>query len=248
MSKKILLLGVFAFLIGACKDEKPSPPPIPDPEAPELEFTYIKTADATLQAAYISTISIEHQVGTYTSFTGVARAKFYDLNGIKALPKSAICEGYTLEENGSWLESHTENEQGIDFGSTTSWQVEGRGDVPTFTKEVLSKVPEIGDINIRDSINSRDSTWIKINLESAFTFIGNVDSVNYTLSGKLSELRYNLASANDSIGLSSAQLKSLGTGKIYIKVEAYRLETESLQGYKVAYVNKGMFYKPLWLH
>lgn len=247
MRKRIALICVLALWICSCKDEKPAPPPIPDPEAPSLDFTLIKSADATLQATYISTISTENIVGTYTSFQGVAHCQFFNKKGDKTLAKDVICEGYTLEEKAGLYKSNIENEQGIDFGSSTSWQVTGQLDVPTFNKEVASKVPEIGDINIRDSIDSRDSVWLKINLQSAFTSLGNIDSVNFSLAGKTHELHYNLATANDSVALSPKQLKSLGTGKVYVKVEAYRIEVESQQGYKVAFINKGMFYKPLWL-
>ncbi len=248
MRKGTALIYAFALFVCGCKDEKPLAPPLPDPETPSLEFTVIKSADATLQAAYISTISMENMVGTYTTFQGVAYAKFFDSQGNKIRPKTVICEGYSLEEEGGMYKNKLENEQGIDFGSTTSWQVDGQFSIPSFTKEVASKVPEIGDINIKDSLNSRDSIWLKINKKSAFTFLGKVDSVNFTLSGKLSEMRYNLASVDDSLALVPAQLRALGNGKVFVKVEAYRIEVESKQGYKVAFVNKGMFYKSLWLY
>ena len=248
MGKRIVLIYTFALLLYSCKDDKPHSPVIPDPEIPRVEFTPISTADATLQATYISTIAEVSQVGSITTFEGVAHAKFFDLSGSIAIPKSVVCEGYVLEEKAGSYKSHTESEQGIDFGSTTSWQITGRADIPSFNKEVASKVPEIGDINIRDSINSRDSVWIMINLKSAFTFLGSIDSVNYSLTGRLNELHYNVASANDSIGVSPEELKTLGTGKVYIRVEAYRIEVENQQGYNVAFINKGMFYKSLWLH
>lgn len=244
--KNLVLLLTLCFVITSCKDEKPEII-VPDPEAPTLDFTFIKTADATLQATYIGTINKEHLVGTYTTFEGIAHAKFLNSAGAKVSPGSIICEGYTLQETDGLLQTKSENEQGIDFGSTTSWQVSGKGDIPGFTKEVLHKVPEIGDINIQDSINIKDSVWIKINHASAFTNLGNIDSVNYRLVGKLGELQYNLSTPKDSVGISSAQLNSLGSGKIYIQVEVYRLEIENQQGYKVAYVNKGMFYKSVWL-
>ena len=247
MRKMAVLLCVFVLLVCSCKEEKPSPP-LPDPAAPTIEFTRIKTADATLQASYISTTIKEHQVGTYTTFQGVAHARFYDSYGRVSLPKSIVCEGYTLIENNGMYSSNIEDPQGIDFGSTTNWQITGNSDIPSFNKEVSNKVPEIGDINIRDSINSRDSSWLKINLQSAFTFLGNIDSVNFVISGKQSQLHYNISSPNDSIGLSPKDLKSLGTGKVYVKVEAYRIEVEKQQGYNVAFINKGMFYKSLWLY
>ncbi|WP_417599657.1 hypothetical protein [Owenweeksia hongkongensis] len=248
MRNRIALICAFALIVCSCKEEKPAPPPIPDPDAPSLDLTIIKSADAALQAAYVSTISKENIVGSYTSFQGVAHARFFDSQGNKTIVKKVICEGYTLEEKGGLYKSNIENEQGIDFGSSTSWQVTGQFNVPTFNKDVASKVPEIGDINIRDSINSKDSVWLKINLQSAFTSLGNVDSINFSLAGKLNDLRYNSASTNDSVMLSPNQLKSLGTGKVYVKVEAYRIEVESMQGYNVAFINKGMFYKSLWLY
>lgn len=247
MRKTAVLICIFVLLVCSCKDEKPSPT-LPDPAAPTIEFTRIKTADATLQASYISTTLKEHQIGTYTTFQGIAQAQFFDSYGKIAHPKSIICEGYILEEGDGVYSSQVEDPQGIDFGSTTNWQITGNGDIPSFNKEVANKVPEIGDINIRDSINSRDSAWLKINLQSAFTFLGNIDSVNFVISGKQHQLRYNISSPNDSIGLSPKDLKSIGAGKIYVKVEAYRIEVEKQQGYTVAYINKGMFYKSLWLY
>ena len=144
--------------------------------------------------------------------------------------------------------SSTQNEFGIDFGSTISWNVTGKGDIPDFSMNVDKKVPEIGDLNVQDSINTTDSLWLKIDTDNPFTFITQVDSVRLSVIGKLGNFSYSGTSTNDSVLIIPAVLKTLGLGKAYLKAEVVSYHKKSYQGYPVAFVNKGMFYKPVWLH
>jgi len=240
------LLAVLLFL--SCKkEEKGTPLLLADPAIPALEFTNVPGVEATLEAAYVSSIKRE-PLGSYTFFEGIARAEFNNNLGQPASAKEVICEGYVLERDLNIYRSATPHDYGLDFGSSVSWEVTGQGSVPAFDEEIQHKVPEIGDINIGDSLNSRDTVWLKIDLDSPFTILGTVDSVQFSITGNASSYNFAVLSPADSVAISPKQLQGCGSGKCYIKAEAIHITKKSYQGYTVAFINKGMFYKPVWLY
>lgn len=241
-----ILLAAIIFI--SCKNEKPNLPPIPDPNEPTISLEKVSGAKAVLQATYVSTLKQESQLGTYTFFEGIAHAKFHNTNAQAASVREVVCEGHILDRDKDIYQSSSSNTFGIDFGSATSWAVNGKGDVPSFSNEVAHKVPEIGDLNVKDSLNIKDSVWLKIDIASPFTNIGSADSIRISIIGKSAEFHYAFTSVNDSALITPDFLKRCGQGKAYLQAEAIHYKQKSYQGYPVAFVNKGMFYKPVWLY
>ena len=249
MNFRLIHFAFVLLLIASCKDEKPDPLPVlPDPEAPEVNIPHIAGSRAVLQASYIGTLKQEPQIGSYTFYEGVAHARFQNDQLNPASVKQVICEGHLLEREMDIYYGSTNNAYGIDFGSTVIWEVKGSSDIPDFTYEVDYKVPEIGDLNVRDSINTLDSLWLRIDTQNPFTILGKVDSVNFSVIGKQAVVNLSVIDPKDSVVISPGQLTQCGKGMAYLKAEAIYIQKKSYQGYPVAFVNKGMFYKPVWLY
>lgn len=246
---RLLTIFVFGIILLSCKKESNAPIPMPSaPDAPKVKFTMVMDASATLQAAYIGTIKSENQIGTYTFYQGVAHAKFLNASNDPTTVRQISCEGHLMERDKDIYHTAGSEDYGVDFGSSVQWEITGKNDVPNFNYIMPYKVPEIGNVNIHDSINSRDSLWLKIDTESPFTIIGDFDTLKISIRGSQKEMSYLLNTANDSVGLSPSQLASFGKGNAYVFAEAILIHKKSHQGYPVAYVNKGLFYKRVWIY
>ena len=248
MNRLLFYFTLGALLLSCKKEDEPNIPKPSDPQAPSIEFTIVNDASATLQAAYVGSLKHENQIGTYTFYQGVADAKFLNSAQSPATVSQIYCEGHLMERDKDVYHTAGTEEYGVDFGSSVQWEVAGKGDVPSFNYAVPFKVPEIGNLNIRDSINSRDSLWLKIDTESPFTIINDFDTLKISIRGNQKEMTYLLHTLNDSVAFSPSQLVDLGKGPAYVYAEAILIHKKSHQGYPVAYVNKGLFYKSVWIY
>ena len=100
---------------------------------------------------------------------------------------------------------------------------------------------------MKDSLSSQVAFNMIIDLNNPFTNLGQLDSISYLIRGKSGSLIKKMGTL-DSAGFSVEELKSLGKGKAYIQVEVYRFEIKTYSGFKVAYVNKGVLNKPIWVY
>ncbi len=238
---------LFFSILLSCKKEGENPLNLPpDPEKPSIPFREIKTADATLQATYISSIYDSGFIGNITYIQGIAFAQFKSKTGQAAVPKSVKAEAQALELENGIFQSTPVISQGLDFGSITEWEVIGQGDIPDFTENWNAKVPEIGDVNLKDTIEVSEDLWLGIDFDNGFTSLGAVDSIGYLIVGNSGELRQASAST-DSLLFPSEDLKALGKGRAWIQVEAFRMEPRDFSGYKVLLVNKGVLTKAVWV-
>lgn len=229
-------------------DDEPPQDQLPDPKAPEIPFRISQSADATFQATYYSTRVDSGIIGRITFFQGIGFAAFLTENGSLTSPKKIKLEGTELGvSKGIYTNAPGKSQQGIDFGSSVLWEVEGRGNIPDFDEEIMSPVPEIGNINIRDSVNSNKPLKLVIDTESPYTSLGQPDSVNYLLVGKRKSLARKTASL-DTVSFTPEEVYSLGLGNAYIQAEAFRYQTRDYSGYEVRFINKGVFNKKVWIH
>ncbi len=232
----------------ACRKPDDGPEPvIPDPTAPPISLTTIPGTNSTLQATYLSTIADSGFIGKITYIQGWGHAQFKSSNGAVIKPAWVATEGTQLIERFGKYVSSPGNTQGIDFGSSIIWDVSETNLSPEIKEVLAYKVPEIGDVNVKDSLNSFFPFEMEIDLANPFTNLGPVDSVFYLIRGKQNSLLKKLGQV-DAVMLSPAELQSLGKGKAYIQIEVYRYEIKTYSGFRVAYVNKGVLNKPIWVY
>lgn len=245
--KQTYYLVLLVLLAISCKDNPAPTAPIPDPKKPEIEFTRVKSANATLQATYFSTIEDSGLIGKITYIQGLAYAEFRNPAGQNANPKKIVVEGTTLTREGLYYKSDPGTTQGIDFGSSVSWHITGNDPVPDIDEDIMHKVPEIGNVSFKDSLDASKDLNLSIDINNPFTNLGSIDSVKFRIVGKKTTLS---AASNsvDSIYFSSDKLIELGMGKAYIYAEAFYLEKKSYNGYNVAFINKGVLIKPIWIY
>lgn len=248
MKLRATFTSLIVLLLLSCEDKKDTKPePLPDPDAPAYIFTRLKNANATLQATYLSWPADSGFIGTITFIQGLADATFESTLGVPIKPAEVRAEGERLIESQYVYRNKPGRDQGIDFGNDIIWQASAVSNMPAINEQLNYKVPEIGELTVDDSLNTAEILSLGIDLNHPFTNIGDVDSVNFFLFGKAAKLSYRTASTN-SVEISSEEINSLGKGKAYLMVEAFRFETRTYQGYKVGYVNKGAFYKPVYIY
>ena len=245
---KIIILICGLLAVAACRepDDGP-PPPVVDPAAPSIKLTTIAGTNSTLQATYFSTIVDSGFIGKITYIQGWGHAYFKSSNGAIIKPQWVATEGTQLNEKLGKYSSSPGNTQGIDFGSSVIWDVSETVLNPAIKEVLPYKVPEIGDVNVKDSLSSQVAFNMIIDLNNPFTNLGQLDSISYLIRGKSGSLIKKMGTL-DSAGFSVEELKSLGKGKAYIQVEVYRFEIKTYSGFKVAYVNKGVLNKPIWVY
>ncbi len=246
-NRTILLLLLIALFTGCKKPDGDPGPSLPDPSAPSIKLTTIGGTNSTLQATYLSTIVDSGFIGRITYIQGLGHAYLKSSNGAVIKPDWVATEGVQLREKQGKYSSSPGATQGIDFGSSVIWQVSKTILNPEINEVLPYKVPEIGDVNVKDSLRSSSTFKMIIDLDNPFTSLGKLDSISYLIRGKENSL-IKKTDKLDSVDFSVAELKSLGKGKAYIQVEAYRFEIKTYSGFKVAFINKGVLNKPVWIY
>ncbi len=243
-----ILVSLAFLLLVSCKKEKEEEVPQPKAERPSLPLTNVAGTKATLQATYFSTLQDSGALGIITHFAGYGKALLHNLSDNQIATIRVKAELVPLFYKGNHFSNNPGSSQGIDFGSEIIWEIDGTGNVPDFTKVLQDAVPEIGDINVGDSINRSEDLALIIDQSHPLTNMrGSIDSVNYQLIGPKSSLRINTL-WGDTVRLNPTQLQQLGKGQMYIQAEAYRQQMESFSGYTVAFVNKGVLLREVWLY
>lgn len=249
MRTKILLLPIILLLFACEKDNTKmisTKSEINEPEIPVSEF---KDADATLQATYYSCLRDSNLIGTITDFKGYGKAVFRNQSRQLDHPRRVRVEGTNLADDNGRFTNYPGKTPGIDFGSKVKWEITGLGSrIPTFHDDVMYKVPEIGDVNVKDSIFLEKELVMHIDDENPFTNLGNrIDSLKFTIYGPNTVISKKMP-GNDAVLFKTSEVNGLGEGTGYIQVEAYSVDFKDYDGYRVAFVNKGVFHKKVTLH
>lgn len=245
---RLIACIISLILLWSCKkDEGDTPPTLPDPNAPGIKLTTIKGTNSTLQATYFSTIVDSGFIGKITYIQGWAHAYFRSSNGATLKPAMVSAEGTRLTEKLGKYASSPGNTQGIDYGSAVIWQVQQTPLSPAINETLPYKVPEIGDVNLKDSLKATTPCKLIIDNTNPFTNLGSLDSISYLIRGKRGSLLKKMNTLDTAV-FTVDELRQLGTGKAYIQAEAYRYEIKNYNGYKVAYINKGVLNKVVWIY
>ncbi len=240
------LLLFLCFLL-SCKKETPVVEYLPEPKMPAIPFYHFENSDATLQATHYCTLVDSGVVGTLTYIQGIAMADLRTITGQPTSPKSIVAEGASLKASKGIFATDPGNSQGLDFGSIVEWSVTGRNTIPDFTEQIQDRVPEIGDVNVEDSISTNEVLKLIIDFQNPYTRIGTPDSINYRIVGKKSVLQKKGTTADTAV-FEVSDLQLLGSGKAYLQVEAFRWHEREYSGYEVTFVNKGVFTKAIWVY
>lgn len=249
MKTKIILLPLLLLLF-ACEKEPATTATIPNEvEQPGIPLTEYLNTNATLQATYHSSIADSNLLGKVTVFKGYGKAVFRNGNHQIKLPRRVAVEGTVLTSEKGYYTNYPGKSTGIDFGSSVNWEITGRGsEIPSFNNEVMYKVPEIGDVSVEDSIQLENELVMNIAMKSPFTDLGSgIDSVKYAIYGPNGVIRHKMPGL-DAVLFTTSEINSLGSGSGYIEVEAYSVEVKDYNGYRVAFINKGVFHKKVALH
>ncbi len=246
--KRFIQVVLLVIALSGCKEPDDGPEPtIADVAAPSIKLTTIAGTNSTLQATYFSTIVDSGFIGKITYIQGWGHAHFKSSNGAIIKPQWVATEGTQLNQKLGKYSSSPGNTQGIDFGSSVIWDVSETVLNPAIKEVLPYKVPEIGDVNVKDSLKSSAPFDMMIDLNNPFTNLGQLDSISYLIRGKETSLikKMNVLAP---AAFTVAELKSLGKGKAYIQVEVYRYEIKTYSGFKVAFINKGVLNKPIWVY
>ena len=221
---------------------------MPDPNEPPIKITMLPGCNASLQATYLSHVVDSGLIGNITFTQGWGKAIFHNASYQLQNPSSVSAEGITLKYNKGAYSNNPGSGPGIDFGSQIIWQVKGRQDIPDFNYTVNFKVPEIGNLNVGDSLNSGNDLALIIDSSNPFTSLGPLDSITYLLVGKKASFKIALGKL-DTAHFASADLKKLGIGWAHIQAEAFRAEVRTFEAsYKVGFVNKGVINRKVWVY
>lgn len=246
------LLRIFLLLLGlgllSCGKDDPTPtPPAPQAKAPPLPFFQYESVRATLQATYRSKRVDSGMIGRITVFQGLGHAVFRDASGNLMAPSKIRLEGRQLSASqGIYRFLPQGSASGLDFGSEAEWEVTGQGNLPDFSESIAGGVPEIGRLNLEDTLYLDSIPILGIDLSSPYTRLGAIDSVIYRVAGPRNNLIFKTDDLNP-VSLSLAQLQSLGRGQAYLQAEAFRLQDENYAGYPVRFVVKAVFDTGIWI-
>lgn len=248
--KRLLLITTLTLGLMSCeKDQQMSEPTYKDLEFPKVPVSDYKFADATLQATYQSTLKDNGLLGYSTYYQGLGHAGFRSTAGSFEPCDEVKVEGQPLGTLNSRYEYNPGKDVGIDYGSSVSWEINGAGRIPDITHEVTEKVPEIGDITVGDSLELRKDLQLAVDNDSPYTQLGKVDSLVVRIIGQKGEFERRQGYGEPTIFASSSELETLGKGPAYIQVSAFRVESLDFEGgYKIAFVNKGVFTRKIVLY
>lgn len=243
---KYHILVLACLLFGACKEEKKPEPDFSPPSAPGIKITTIRGTQATLQSVYFSTIQDSGFIGKITYIQGWGKALVKSTNGATLKPPLVATEGIKLTQKLGVFSNSPAGTQGIDFGNDVIWEVTQTNLNPQINEVLPYKVPEIGDLNVKDTLGLDQPLNLIIDSSNPFTNLGSVDSIFYSIRGRNGSISKKMGTL-DSALFSIEELTSLGIGGAYIQAEAYRYEIKNYNGYKVAFINKGVLNKLVWL-
>lgn len=248
MKISILYITLFTVLaFSSCKeDEKPAPEP-PPVQAPSIHLSKIPGVQSTMQATYYSQRVDSGFIGFITYIQGWATSYYKSTNGATLIPQKVESEGVSLKANKGIFSYNPGNTQGIDYGSAVIWEVSATLHNPYILEEIQQKVPEIGDLNVMDSIPLHENLEVAIDMDNPFTALGSIDSVNYLIKSNYGRV-IKREGGNTPVIFTPTDLMQIRKGEAYIQVEAFSIIYKTYGSYKVAYVNKGVFNKQVWFY
>ena len=237
----LLAAGSFILLTTACEkgDKKDDTAQTAEPSSPTPQ---VKGAQGYLVAVSTATQVSAPIVGTYTQFLGTAVGSFKTSSAEGVNAGTITCEGKTLKyENGAYVFMPSASELSIDFTGDIDWKVKGQGDVPAITYAYKRGMPEIGALTAGSEVDVSADLTFGVDLNNTYTSLSSADSVMLWVHGPKKSISKTVAASVAKATFTSDELKETGTGEGYLQAAAYNYGLTTVSGYKVAFVNEGVF-------
>ena len=222
-----MLAGAVSVAVVSCNtddpaDEIPETPTDPSSNPPTPSFG---EGYGTLSAVETATTIEIPGFGSETIDMGIAAAAFFDGNSydsfVDAGTVSAEGESLTQYENKSYAFTPTQTEpNGLDFGSTASWEVSGAGNIPAFTHTTGIGFPTLGAITSDDVVPATGDFTVSVNNVSG------ADSVYFMLGGVIHIEAGNATSST----FTEAEIDGMGSGASFAQVAPYNWEEATKSG------------------
>ncbi|MAN03151.1 MAG: hypothetical protein CMI36_12265 [Owenweeksia sp.] len=234
------VLGAVVFVSCKKDDDKDDTPQTSQPSSPQVE---IAGTDAAMIAISTGTQVEAPFIGTITQFVGTAVANFDNSDA-----GMVTCEGEELSlNNGSYIFTPGGTVATIDFGSSVAWAVAGKGSVPPINYTYSRAVPQIGALDAESSVSTASDLTFGIDYTNSFTAAGSADSVLYYVHGPGGSIHKTVAASVRTVTFTKSEMSAVGTGAGYLQAAAYNYTVQNYNGYKVAFVNEGVFTKGVTL-
>lgn len=234
------------LVLKSCKDDEKPKAPIAEVPAPGIRFSKVPGVNANMQACYYSELVDSGFIGYITYIKGWAHAQLKTTNGATLVPDTVETEGVALRASKGLFQFNPGDTHGIDYGSAVIWEVSKTLHNPYILENINSKVPEIGDLDVNDTLFLSESLNLSIDLNNPVTSLGSqTDSTVFFIKSNAGTILKRLP-GNATVEISPTELMMLGTGEAYIQAESFRVIIKNYNGYKVAFINKGVFNKKVW--
>jgi len=248
MKTSYLSILFLAFTLFACnKDDDgddDQPASAAKPSAPQVE---ISGTSASLIAVQTGSTIDNPIIGPITQFIGTGIGVFFDGNGGFSNAGTVMLEGEELSKQGNnsyILTPGTSNPTGVSFSAPISWGVSGNGSIPSITYNFGNGVPEIGNITPSlSTVKLSDGVTFGVDVGSTYTDLNSPDSIMYNVIGTKNVVTKVLAGNVTSATFTKDEIANVGKGAGYVQIAAYNYTVEDFSGYKVAFVNEGVFTK-----
>ncbi len=238
MKIRLLPLVMGMALMSSCSkdDDNDNTPSASQPSSPQIE---IEGTSAAMIAISTGSEIQAPVIGAITQFIGTAVANFDNADA-----GMVSCEGEELSfTNGSYIFTPGASASSIDFGSSVSWAAAGKGSVPAISYSYSRPVPEIGGLDAENTVSVSGDLTFGIDYSNTFTSVNSADSVLYFVHGPKGSVNKTVAASVQTVSFTQAELSTVGTGAGYLQAAAYNYTVTDFNGYKVAFVNEGVFTK-----
>lgn len=232
--KFTIFMALFVLFATSCKKDgsssTSSEPQFPIPTDADGVLVAIKTF-STVETGPISTdIIFGTGVAVFIGESGFLDAGEVSLNDVELdkMPNNS----YTYSNLGDIT-----NPTGIDLSGGASWDVEGKGGVPSMTNEQFNTFPSKPSITSSETVNRADGynfTWSSIT---------NADSIIVSILTGSDEENISITVAGDatSRNFTADELSKLRKSNVAIlQIAAYKIDPRTIGGKKIYFINQSV--------
>ncbi len=212
------LAMALSLSLTACKKDEDDPKDNNDGTTKLGNGTLVAVKSQTVQDSPIGPITIDVGTAVAVFDGGNNWSSFADAGNVQV-------NGESMEKSGNntyLATASAANPTGIEFGNTVEWSVEGNtsSNVPAFNHTVTGGFPNVGNVNVDETISKSDGLNLPI------TGVSNADSLYVNVSQVVKVLPANASTAN----FSSAELSSVSNGTAIVSIAAVRYTTATYGG------------------